>query len=320
MLIERPTVFVFGAGASYPFGFPLGQTLIQDILALRHERAEVGSLISTTDLDAFKRALQDTDVTSIDRFLEHRHKFWDIGRIAIAAVLLPKERRNNLSRLIVNESDAAYGRWFGNFFEFLIARVKPDDFCKHNMTLVTLNYERSLETMLHQGVMAAYGLSSEDAATLLERFPVHHLHGSFGALPWQDRCQEKALGFGTAWDVADMPPRIKAVKQAAAGIRIVHEENLAESEAYCNARDAIANAENVVFLGFGFDPVTIDRLLGPGRRKNIRLFATGFQVHPSVHELLRHHFGGEDYTCGEPSERLHDLLPRWMPVLCKGKR
>lgn len=321
MLIDRPTVFVFGAGASAPFGFPLGKGLVHRILSLRYgDDPLVTSLVDGHEFISFQGDLRDTDLPSIDRFLEHRPTYWKVGSISIAACLLPIEHRSNLGRRELSDNrDDAYGRWFGYFFEPLKAAVSADQFTKHKITLITLNYERSLEFMMHSGLMGAYGLCIADAAELLSHIPIIHLHGSFGPLPWQDRDGTKVLDYGEGFNHAEIEGRAKAIRRAASGIRIIYDNELAQSVAFSKAREAVSVAERIVFFGFGFDPITIDRLLVPRERGKVAMYATGFNVHQSTHDRLRHFYGGEKYFPGAPSERMHELIPRWMAEFCTGK-
>ncbi len=112
-MITKETVFVIGAGASNPYGFPLGFGLKKLVM----ERYKEGTgdaalhLYSNTDFDKdaateFISALRYSGLSSVDAFLERRPQFLDIGKATMGIELLMKEaalffslRRGQVGRL-----------------------------------------------------------------------------------------------------------------------------------------------------------------------------------------------------------------------------
>ena len=88
-MITIPTVLVLGAGASAPFRFPLGSQLRQNILGTVGALAQVG--YSAADISRFCDAFLFSGKESVDAFLEHRTEFIEVGKAAIAQVLIPCE-------------------------------------------------------------------------------------------------------------------------------------------------------------------------------------------------------------------------------------
>jgi hypothetical protein len=73
-MISKNTVLVLGAGASYPYGFPLGKQLKQKILSLQ-ERPDDYSAVHELgylerDISEFQRRFRGSQLDSIDLFLE----------------------------------------------------------------------------------------------------------------------------------------------------------------------------------------------------------------------------------------------------------
>lgn len=95
-MIWCKTVFVLGAGASYPYGFPTGEGLVNDIVALASEEQTRDDFLYNDCVDRdvlrFAKDLADSDTPSVDSFLEHRPDFLKIGKLAICLSLIPKER------------------------------------------------------------------------------------------------------------------------------------------------------------------------------------------------------------------------------------
>jgi len=102
-VITSPTVLVLGAGASEPYGFPLGAALVDQICAeILHEDSTLVSRLRLRGAGRdhcrrFAKALQDARPYSIDTFLELRTEFGDVGKLAIADVLLRAENQRALS-------------------------------------------------------------------------------------------------------------------------------------------------------------------------------------------------------------------------------
>src|SRR5258706_2911936 len=101
-MIRRSPVLGFGARASYPYGFPAGEGLVNEIIALAGEERTRDAFLYNDcvdrDVKRFARDLADSDAPSVDAFLEHRPDFLRIGKLAICLSLIPKERDDFLSR------------------------------------------------------------------------------------------------------------------------------------------------------------------------------------------------------------------------------
>jgi hypothetical protein len=112
-VITKPTVFVLGAGSSQPYRFPSGSELVdrvwQRILHFGDDNREnpldeqlKGLKHSHDKTVEFARELRFSRGYSIDRFLEMRPEFMEIGKAAIADVLLDAEKES-VTELFPNE-------------------------------------------------------------------------------------------------------------------------------------------------------------------------------------------------------------------------
>lgn len=126
-MIARQTVFVLGAGASMPYGFPSGDQLVDEIVQLALERP-----ISRTFNDAgfkneqvrrFGEDLASSDAPSIDAFLEYRPEFLDICKLAIAMRLTRKEDDGTLTQAYRKEFGNAVGglMWYHYLWKEMVA-------------------------------------------------------------------------------------------------------------------------------------------------------------------------------------------------------
>jgi len=246
MIVKR-TVLVLGAGASLDYGFPSGRNLTDKAAAaLADPAGMVGGAMqelghSPAAMSEFRSALKFSGSTSVDAFLEHRREFMEIGKAVIAAILIPFE-----------DGDRLY-RSGEHWYEYLIGKLRCPiaDFGCNTLSVVTFNYDRSLEFYLHTCLKNSYGLDDSAAAKALETIPVIHVHGTLGRLPWQS-----GSGECRAYEPQLTAP---AVRAAASAIRIVHEASYEDSE-FVRARTILAAAESIVFLGFGYLAQNIERL------------------------------------------------------------
>lgn len=149
-----------------------------------------------------------------------------IGRDAIASIMLLCEHNARLD-----------GDWYQWLLEFLLRNGK--DFPAGRLTVITFNYERSLEHYLWLAFMRAFDLSPRDARLMLEKIEFIHVYGDLGPL-LMDGEAKNPVPFGDLGQVFVAGERLKL-----AGMR-------AESDIQNKIRTAVADARRLIFLGFGF--------------------------------------------------------------------
>ena len=249
-MIERPTVLVLGAGASQPYGFPLGRELLFKVIEGLREGGDIRRGLSEGTgyvpglLDTFREELHASMQLSVDAFLERRAEdtpeWVEIGKLAIAQALMPYEQEV----FVLPKKEQQ------NWYEYLFARMadSPDTFKKNDLSVITFNYDRSFEQFLFLGLQNSFGLDEEDAIELVESVPIVHVHGQLGPLPWE----EDGRPYRVSQNTDDL-------EQAAAYIRIVHEAAMNDPE-YRKARGWLTRAEVVAFLGFGYHGKNVIRL------------------------------------------------------------
>ena len=289
-------VFILGAGASIPFGYPSGKELIELIILSLHpsyrysfnvkQRAEnTGHKASYAKTQAFfdyelymkcgfsakqiydfKVSLSNSNKSSIDAFLLERNEFIEIGKIAIANVLLKFERPTELTYL---DDNWLYYLW--NKFN-----LKLSDFENSNLVFITYNYDRLIEQYFYLSLKYAFGLSDDKIKDVLDRIPIIHLHGQLGYLPWQNETDSIEYNF----EFEDIEKHINNVIIAAKNIKIIYDT--LDKNVFEIAKEIIHASDNVYMLGLGFHPLNIRRLEVSYKRKSyIRCTAfglTGFEI------------------------------------------
>ena len=144
-MLKTKTVFVLGAGASVPFGFPTGLGLTELVLKGLRERGRIYDMLTTglylnaSALDNFATSLYNSGKNSVDAFLEHRQEFTDIGKAAIVSSLIPFE-----------VPDKVMGFDTSNWLRYMYNQLNSgfDEFGGNTIAFVTFNYNRTVEWFL----------------------------------------------------------------------------------------------------------------------------------------------------------------------------
>src|SRR5437588_6950556 len=142
-MITRPTVLVLGAGASQPYGFPLGGELTDRLIAQLGRHAGPSLLddlaqhcdIARDDVTEFLRTFSRSGLSSIDAFLGRRDEYSRVGKLAIAWALCRHEDRDVLYRRGNND------HWYSLLWDALAAGAHtPADFSQNRLRVITFNY------------------------------------------------------------------------------------------------------------------------------------------------------------------------------------
>jgi len=266
-MITKPTALVLGAGASIPYGFPSAKDLRNVVLDNTYPRPSKNWINLFSDLDAtteedlrdFGGALQESGMASVDAFLEYRTDLIPLGKLTIAAALIPCENENNLY---------TFSRKGGeSWYEFLWGKLRaPYELLHENrLSIITFNYDRSLEQYIFKCIKRTFNLKDNECYEKLKAIPIVHVHGTLGTLPWQvKRTTQRPYTAEIPWNY---------VKIAGDQIKIISDKEQNEEDIQL-ARQLLIDAEMVYFLGFGYHEANMDRLDIGGLNKN-KLFGTG---------------------------------------------
>ncbi len=264
-MITNKTVFVLGAGASKPFGFPLGRKLINEIIddlvpdsPLWKSLSEYSPQISIAPIDKddileFRNALTQNVNVSIDEILKLNEIFWPIGKMGIASVLLKHENPDIMESIGEN--------WYGLLLGELNNGISEiEDWAKNKLTVITYNYDRSLEFLFHRSLKNSNQNITDDKCwdILNKGIKIIHLHGKLGGLEWRS---------GVPYHNKDAT-RLDILK-ASQQIKIVHED-IGLSKPFEKAHVALKEAERIYIFGFGFDENNLKRLLPDNLRPIFR--------------------------------------------------
>jgi hypothetical protein len=256
-MVDIETVLVLGAGASKAFGFPTGEELVEDIYSMvdteRGKHKElfwnvINKYYSGRLDNNFIKVLRDANPLSIDSWLENNPDFIEVGKVAIAIALLYREISSNL-------------RPDNNWYQLLFKRLNSpfEEFQNNKLSIITFNYDRSLEQYLFDVFKNNhYGKSEEEYKEKLNQLRILHVYGSLGRLDCQFDNPENNLPLVSYGNKLD-PNRIHF---AAKSIKIIPQKSSSPSKEFTEAQDLISKAKVLYFLGFGYNQDNMKRLGG----------------------------------------------------------
>lgn len=284
-MFERPTVIILGAGASEPFGFPLGRDLYQDILdgvgnvrarldnrefsqlkGIGHQNSDyfakepfealasyLGSNLAkpflpedvlsygpVNRLFLFEEILGGNTNTrdTIDKFIWDNPSHAFIGKVLIAARVMLKMYKQDDGLMRLRSFSERYYDQRRNWYHRLIDILRdgadgPEALQQNNLSIVTFNYDRSLDIALSGGLGSS---ERHSGAKLKDALQIFHVNGTAPELP------------PTITDAG------KFILECANELHLVDEQVGTDlNRVRDQARSAIYNAKRIYVMGFAFD-------------------------------------------------------------------
>lgn len=268
-MITNNVVLVLGAGASRPYGFPLGRDLVK--LAVGNSRglkpilAEIDEPLAFK-LDGFLEALHRFHPTSIDAFMEGQSPILqEVGKAVIAYHLMQCEKGENFFHGVKPEED-----WYQHLLHGMLLINGLDGLNFSNIAILTYNYDRSLEYAIFD-MLKGRNYSEADCLRALNTLHICHLHGQIGYLP--ELSPDDYRPYDTKVDV-------NRLRQAMKGIRAIPKfEEVENDHVFREACLYLRQAKYVIFFGFGYDEVNVLNLNLPvNRMKETTYWGTGVEV------------------------------------------
>lgn len=330
-MFRANTVLVIGAGASVEVGLPMGPNLLNDIanrldiafdynqqtngdrvlyqalrLALNEDRSVD---LSNSHLLAGRQLRESArQALSIDNVIDALEdpKVELIGKLGIVRAILHAEGASNMFRPPERGRDelqlAQFApTWYSSLTQLLTENVRRslvgDIFT--NLQVINFNYDRCLEHYLPYSLANYYGLPLADAQRVVAKLRVHRPYGVAGRLPWQPGdAPAVQFGGGSAAEVAEVAPLIRTFTEQ------VEEGTLLEA-----MREAVAEAERIVFLGFAFHRQNM-QLIGRPALENAEVLATAYGISRSDRGVIETELGDAlwpDETPGQGQIQLAEM-------------
>lgn len=286
MIDNKRTVFVLGAGASCPYGYPSGAQLRTQI-CLDLKRAYLEHLKKSQpdqtirqknykEICDFIDTFSNSSTQSIDLFIARNPRFAAVGKYIIAFEILGAEHRSHFREqakvakerhsepcsnpAIVDFVERGYFQgedWYSYLFSRLNSGLtKPDvlpDFSDDKISFITFNYDRSLEQFLYESLTDSFAEVPEtEVVKCLKQLKILHIYGQVAPLKWQD--SDKGI---------DYRPVINEslLQKAASNIKTIYEQK--KSSELNDAQELLAGAQRIFFLGFAYAPENMEVLTLP---------------------------------------------------------
>jgi len=318
-MFKSKTLFVVGAGASKEVNFPIGEELSKEIIRISNFRNVWNQSQNDDDhfhdcfincvgnpwglyLDKYyetaKQITQGLPLTSsIDNFIDIHQNNSTIsllGKSAIAYTILKAEKNSSLYIDKMNDEkhinfQKLEKTWYVKFWRILNQQVTLDklDELFSNISIVCFNYDRCIQHFLPYAISSTYSNSIEESQKLTERLKVYHPYGSIGNLFQGSTDQVIEFGKNTeGLNIVDISESIKT-----------YTEQIEEDDTLKNIKREVADAETIVFLGFGFNEQNMNILAPTSRTNTRRVFATAFKIsdpdvnaiHQKINSTLHKH-------------------------------
>ncbi len=246
-MIEGNVVLILGAGSSHHIGFPLGWELKRDIVEMASGQSQLAirtGLQRHPQFQEFVVAFNKSHLASIDDFLGKNPRYSEIGRMTIAAILMDYE-----ARLVMNLRNANQENWYGFLWNQLAGGHSWDELSFGKLSIITFNYDRTLEAFLLDAIQGSYGKTEKEASAKLRELTMLHAYGHLGTLV-QGHPQFRAYASGITPEV---------VLQVSDWLKVIPETR-EDAPTFQQAQRLLRHADSICFLGFGFDSLNMKRL------------------------------------------------------------
>lgn len=279
VMIDVNTVLILGAGASVDFGYPLGEDLKVKVIRALSSSNFQEELKSGYEfrpgmemfIPEFIQDLEKDKALTIDRFLAKSTKeYKTLGKVAIAKVIMDCE---DDTRIFQNNS------WYKVLYNIICGYPDLENFGANKLSILTFNYDRSLEYFFFSQLLGDYGDRNRDTIlSLVRKIPIIHLHGRINMLSWEDSqegCPYGRKGF--------MPDIFKIAEKMV----LPNDEN----EISNGAHRLIEEAGIIYFLGFGYDESNLRKLGISSISKCEKVFSTSYNLPLAQQEMINNIFG-----------------------------
>jgi hypothetical protein len=291
-MIKNDTVFVLGAGASWHYGYPTGEGLVDGVISMasrfsvycqrRLASHQIVQLIPEYVVERIDKSkgtagatrgwervmeeclllvnrLQTVRPLLIDHFLAWNESLRPIGKLMIAAVILEceaaKVHRQEWYRFIVHKLVYGCG--------------KSADLFKNKVHFITFNYDASLEYHLFKALTSVDILEQADVQKFLTEDRIVHTYGCVHpGIPSEADFVEFAVARELASGSPDLAREFEPRKlfldrclSAAENLRTIDPHDKSEDEeTLALANQWIDDAAVIYILGYGFDASNNERI------------------------------------------------------------
>lgn len=291
-MITFPTTLILGAGASVEYNFPTGQKLRDEIIKFLRDKSRFASSMTAQLWDgpkydhvkAFLENFEGAQTRSIDQWLQINPSYQKIGKALIAEILIECEDRT----FIDNQGD----HWYRYLWDSI--RTKSfEDLANNQLSIITFNYDKSLEEYLYSVIRSTYtDIREEDVISFVTNLDIVHTHGVISDLIWERKFSDGHYYSSDNREKHRLEHAIKSI--------LIPDIDAVSIDTRKIASDYIHQSDRIVFLGFGYHQENLDILdlpLIPGRNTYL---GTGYNLPPREIKRIREYFEPAKIQLGAP--------------------
>jgi|WetSurMetagenome_2_1015567.scaffolds.fasta_scaffold15057_6 hypothetical protein len=292
MNLEK-TVFILGAGASVPYGYPTGYDLRNDIInkydgVLNDSFKAFGPNGNT--LENFKYIIKpiikdfdESNTDSIDLFLTRSENERTIGYgTNLIWLFINWYEMQSSPKLRASNSNED---WYFAFYNELISNIPYKAALKNisndYITFITFNYDRSFENFLFSSFLKSFPINDLETTQLLnEKFNIHHVYGKIINLPWENGLPKSDYRSEAS---------LNKFAVSSSNIKLIYNKRKTIPD---ETQSFLQDAKKIFCLGFGFADINLEilnlhKLLNPATE----IYATSRGLDAAkqnhINELLR---------------------------------
>jgi hypothetical protein len=241
-MITEETLFIIGAGASNPYGYPTGTEILNEIIGKFTKRfAELYKLDNYEVPKNFVKELVGSRDKMIDYFLATSSiNNTEIGKKAILLSIHDYEQKNQLDELKKLPDDDWFRDLTREMTKDLVTQKDVRSFKGNRVNFLTFNYDRTIEYFLGGIIQHKFSVPEQEVRKYLEGIEVVHIYGRLPFLPWENSGTNSIYG---------RPVNSAYLGKNFNSIKTIHERNSYEKE---KINSLISKAKRIFFLGFGF--------------------------------------------------------------------
>ncbi|MBK9098079.1 MAG: hypothetical protein IPM14_08185 [bacterium] len=259
-MITNNTVFILGAGASVPYGYPtaieLRKFIIKEFRRRYTDRLRGNNKSNEDDIRTeiakysyLIESFKQSSTKSFDLFLSrNKEKYYEQGKFILAWCILYFELMSKFNEDIERQESDWYTLIYNYITDDMIKSTDLEKFRDNKLNVITFNYDRSFEEFLWRSLFFSFSGDREDVTKISEWIKVFHAYGKIYDLQWEQTEKGEKYQTNKILDLAD---------KAKENIQIIYDERNPRLE---EIKKIIIEAERIFFLGFGYSKENIEAI------------------------------------------------------------
>lgn len=299
---ERKQVLIVGAGASKPYGFPLGEELFNNV---QHTYPKASQRYLTEALHAtnfemnmlyrnaksFSDNLKGISAITLDKYININKNMKSEGVKAIAIEILNSEQK-----ALYPGDYKIQGDWLKYLFARMINGLDTFDQIKQTfkkkISIITFNYDRMIENYFFSNLFNIFrnsGVREPEVAEVIRTIPMIHVYGKTGYLGWEKPEGNNEIRYYGKTDKL----LFDEVNNISSMIQLIYDERK-NTDQINAAKSILKDADRILFLGFGYDELNLKILGFPEIHEEGRIYGTAYASTENEREHIKNLISGRD--------------------------